>query len=122
MLEVFSPQAVFSIFEEFCALPHPSRNTTAATEFCTRFAREHNLLCRSDKAGNVVIYKAASPGYEQAKTVILQGHLDMVAEKEPSSPIDFSCDGLSLFVEGAPRLRLSRSAVLRKFVFSVRAF
>ena len=100
MLENCTPREVFSIFEEFCALPHPSRHTAAATEYCVRFAMEHGLAYRTDEAGNVVICKPATAGKENAPTVILQGHLDMVAEKTPECDIDFEKDGLSLFVEG----------------------
>ncbi|MBO5052569.1 MAG: aminoacyl-histidine dipeptidase [Clostridia bacterium] len=100
MLENCAPRAVFSIFEELCALPHPSRNTAAATDYCLRFAKQHGLAAESDAAGNVVIRKPATPGKENAPTVILQGHLDMVAEKEPGHPIDFDKDGLSLFLDG----------------------
>ena len=83
MLENCTPREVFSIFEEFCALPHPSRHTAAATEYCVRFAMEHGLAYRTDEAGNVVICKPATAGKENAPTVILQGQLDMVAEKTP---------------------------------------
>lgn len=100
MLECCEPREVFAAFEEFCALPHPSRHTQAATDHCVRFAQKHGLAYRTDDAGNVVIRKPATPGKEHAPTVILQGHLDMVAEKEPDSTIDFEKDGLSLFLEG----------------------
>ncbi|MBQ8351296.1 MAG: aminoacyl-histidine dipeptidase [Clostridia bacterium] len=100
MLEHCTPREVFSIFEEFCALPHPSRNTKAATDYCVRFAKAHGLAYRTDEAGNVIIRKPATPGKETAPTVILQGHLDMVAEKEPDCPINFDTDGLSLFLDG----------------------
>lgn len=100
MLECCEPRAVFAVFEELCALPHPSRHTRAVTDYCVRFAQKHGLAYRTDAAGNVVIRKPATPGKEHAPTVILQGHLDMVAEKEPESTIDFEKDGLSLFLEG----------------------
>lgn len=100
MLEACTPREVFRIFEEFCALPHPSRHTAAATDYCLRFAREHGLVAEADAAGNVVIRKPATPGREHLPTVILQGHLDMVAEKEPECPIDFEKDGLDLFLDG----------------------
>lgn len=100
MLECCEPRAVFTVFEELCALPHPSRHTRAVTDYCVRFAQKHGLAYRTDAAGNVVIRKPATPGKEHAPTVILQGHLDMVAEKEPESTIDFEKDGLSLFLEG----------------------
>lgn len=95
-----TPKKVFSIFEEFCGIPHPSYHTEAATAFCLRFAEEHGLAATADKAGNVVIRKPATAGKEQLPTVILQGHIDMVAEKEEGYDIDFLQDGLDLFIEG----------------------
>lgn len=100
MLENCTPREVFSIFEELCSLPHPSRNTKAATDYCVRFAEKYGLAYRTDGAGNVIIRKPATGGKEGAPTVILQGHLDMVAEKEPDCPVDFDRDGLSLFLDG----------------------
>ena len=95
-----TPREVFRIFEEYCGLPHPSHYTEAATAFCLRFAEEHGLAAVRDTAGNVVIRKPASAGREHLPTVILQGHLDMVAEKDPDCEIDFLKDGLSLFLDG----------------------
>ncbi|MBQ8858834.1 MAG: beta-Ala-His dipeptidase [Clostridia bacterium] len=95
-----TPKEVFSIFEEYCAVPHPSYHTEAATAFCLRFAEAHGLAATSDAAGNVVIRKPATAGKEHLPTVILQGHLDMVAEKEEGYEINFEKDGLSLFLEG----------------------
>ncbi len=100
MLECCNPQAVFRIFEEFCAVPHPSHHTEAATEFCLAYAKKIGLPAHRDTAGNVVIRKQGTPGKENAKTVILQGHIDMVAEKEPGCPTDFLRDGLDLFLDG----------------------
>lgn len=100
MLETCHPHAVFSIFEDYCAIPHPSRHTGAATAFCLAFAEKHGLAAVHDAAGNVIIRKPASPGYEDHPTVILQGHLDMVAEKDPDCPIDMEKEGLRLFLDG----------------------
>ncbi len=100
MLEVYAPHAVFEIFEKFCAIPHPSGHTVAATRYCLDFAAAHGLSCTADAAGNVIIRKPGTPGKEHLPTVILQGHLDMVAEQDPGTAINFQEDGLSLFVEG----------------------
>lgn len=100
MLENCQPRELFSIFEDFCAIPHPSRATAAATDFCRRFATQAGLACTVDGAGNVIIRKPAASGYESAPTVILQGHLDMVAAREADSPRDPEREGLSLFVDG----------------------
>ncbi|MEH2957479.1 aminoacyl-histidine dipeptidase [Candidatus Merdisoma sp. JLR.KK006] len=94
------PKKVFRYFEELCAIPHGSGNTKGASDYCMEFAKEHRLTAWQDEAWNAVIVKEASAGYEDAPTVILQGHLDMVCEKEADNPIDFAKDGLDLIVEG----------------------
>ena len=100
ILENLDPKPVFYYFEELCRIPHGSRNTKAVSDFCVRFARERGLWCRQDGANNVVIKAPAAPGYEASAPVILQGHLDMVAEKDPDSSFDFTKDALRLRAEG----------------------
>lgn len=100
VIENCAPREVFRIFEEFCGIPHASHNTEAATAFCLDYAKRFGLPATYDAAGNVVIRKPATAGREHLPTVILQGHLDMVAEKEPDCPIDFTRDRLSLFLDG----------------------
>ena len=94
------PAAVFSWFEQLCAIPHGSGNTAAISDFCVRFAKERGLRVHQDAVGNVIIYKSATPGYEAAPTVIIQGHLDMVAEKVPGCPLDMEKEPLQLRVDG----------------------
>ena len=81
VLEQLEPQGVFRFFEELCAIPHGSRNCQAVSDWCAAFARERGLECHQDQAGNVIIIQEATPGYEAAAPVILQGHLDMVCER-----------------------------------------
>lgn len=99
-LEGLEPQRVFYYFEEICRIPHGSGNTDAMTAYLLEFARKQGLESKSDEVGNVVIDKPASPGYENSRPVILQGHIDMVAEKEAGSDHDFLRDPLDLQVEG----------------------
>ena len=96
MLEQLQPKAVFHWFEALCAIPHGSGNTRAVADWCESFARERGLACRRDEHDNVVIVKEAAPGYEQAPTLILQGHLDMVCEKVPGCAKDMAKEGLDL--------------------------
>lgn len=98
VLEHLEPEDVFSYFEEICAIPHGSGNTEKISGYCVAFAKEHGLSYRQDKSGNVIIKKPASPGYENAPTVMLQGHLDMVCEKNADSAHDFTRDGLRLSI------------------------
>lgn len=93
------PEAVFRYFEDLCGIPHGSGNTKAVSDYCMNFAKEHGLEALQDESWNVIITKEATPGYESAPTVIIQGHLDMVCEKTADSPIDFAKDGLDLAVE-----------------------
>lgn len=94
------PEKVFGFFEELCGIPHGSGNTKQISDYLVNFAKERGLKYYQDESDNVVIYKNASEGYEDAPVTILQGHCDMVAEKTPESDHDFEKDGLKLMVEG----------------------
>lgn len=96
VLEGLQPAAALGFFETLCAIPHGSRDTKAISDYCVRFAQERGLSWQQDGSNNVIIRKPASPGYEDHPTVILQGHLDMVCEKDADCDIDFSKDGLRL--------------------------
>lgn len=100
MLEHFEPKEVFQYFEEICAIPHGSGNCQQISDYLVEFAKAHALSYRQDDCGNVIIWKKASAGYEGAAPVILQGHMDMVCEKEAGCAIDFETDGLKLCVDG----------------------
>lgn len=100
VLGELAPQRVFRYFEELCGIPHGSGNTKAISAYCMAFARLHGLDAEQDAYNNVLIRKPGSAGYENHPPVILQGHLDMVCEREPECTIDFARDGLELFVEG----------------------
>ena len=98
-LDHLKPAEVFRYFEDLCAIPHGSGNTRAISDYCMKFAESHHLFARQDDAWNVIIKKEASPGYENAPAVILQGHLDMVCEKSQDCEIDFKTEALRLKVE-----------------------
>lgn len=100
VLENLEPQNVFRFFEEMSAIPRGSGNTKAVSDWCADFARQRGLEYHQDTDNNIIIIKEATPGYEQAEPVILQGHLDMVCEKEPDCPKDMAKEGLDLEVEG----------------------
>lgn len=95
-----SPSEVFSYFQEICAIPHGSGNTGMIADYCLEFAKLHGLKARKDAADNVVIFKAGSSGYEDCEPVILQGHLDMVCEKEPGCDIDMSVQSIKVCTDG----------------------
>lgn len=100
VLSNLEPKEVFSYFEEICGIPHGSGNTQVISDYLVNFAIDHDLRYRQDEAGNVVIFKPATSGYEDADTVMLQGHMDMVAEQDPDCIKDMMTEGLDLFVEG----------------------
>ena len=99
VLEQLEPKKVFHFFEEMTRIPHGSGNTAAATAWAMEFAQARGLRCRRDEMGNVVIWKDASPGYEDHPTVMLQGHLDMVCVQDNGVNHDFTKDPLDLYVE-----------------------
>lgn len=90
---------MFEYFEEICGIPHGSSDTKAISDYCVAFAKDHGLQYIQDESNNVIIFKNGTPGYENSAPVILQGHLDMVCEKEADYEIDFKKDGLRLQLE-----------------------
>lgn len=98
--EQLKPRKVFAYFEEICKIPHGSGNTKEISDYCVDFAKTHNLRWMQDNKNNVIIFKDASKGYENSEPIILQGHMDMVCEKDDSIEIDFEKNGLSLYIEG----------------------
>ena len=100
VLENCEPKRVFHYFEEICKIPHGSGNTRQISDYLVQFAKNHDLKYIQDEMNNVVIYKPGTAGYENAPTVIVQGHMDMVCEKRPDVDHDFTKDGLNLSVEG----------------------
>lgn len=99
-LSHLQPARVFHYFEEICGIPHGSGDTARISDYCVAFAKAHHLTYHQDALGNVIIKKPATAGYEDHATVILQGHIDMVCEKAPDSPIDFTTDGLDVDTDG----------------------
>ena len=100
VLNHLEPQRVFRFFEELCAIPHGSGNTKAVSDWLVDFAKARGLRYVQDQLNNVVIFRDATPGYESAEPVILQGHMDMVCEKEPGCAKDMAAEGLDLVLEG----------------------
>ncbi|NCC14858.1 MAG: aminoacyl-histidine dipeptidase [Clostridia bacterium] len=90
---------VFYYFEEICKIPHGSENEMALSNYIVAFAKERGLYCRQDEHYNVFIKKAGSKGYEEAAHIILQGHIDMVCEKNAGTEVDFLSDPIAIYVE-----------------------
>ena len=90
------PAAVFGYFEEICAIPHGSRNTKRISDYLAAFAREQGLRHVQDELNNILIFKPGTAGYEDHAPVIIQGHMDMVCEKDADCPIDMDKEGLDI--------------------------
>ncbi len=84
------------IFREISAIPRCSKDEARIIQYLLDWAENRGLTAKRDKVGNVLILVPATEGYEDAPTVILQGHLDMVCEKTPQSKHDFSCDPIKI--------------------------
>ena len=90
------PAAVFGYFEEICAIPHGSRNTKQISDYLVNFAEEHGLRYIQDEVNNVILFADGTCGMEDHEPVILQGHMDMVCEKDADCPIDMAAEGLDV--------------------------
>ena len=99
VLAGYEPTALFEHFENISAIPRGSGNEAGIAAYLCAFARERGLEYRTDTLHNVLIQKPASPGFETRPPVILQGHTDMVCEKNADVEHDFLRDGLKLRVE-----------------------
>lgn len=95
-----STQRILDLFEQINAIPRCSKNEAAVCQWLQQWAQKRGLPVRSDAAGNMVIDVPASSGYEAAPTVVFQGHVDMVCEKRPDSPHDFSTDPIRHVIDG----------------------
>lgn len=93
------PKRVFEIFDQITQVPRPSKKEEKIRAYLLDFAKKHNLAAKTDEVGNVVITKPATPGHENAPTVILQGHMDMVCESNDKS-FDFENTPIKTIIDG----------------------
>ncbi|MFA9390489.1 MAG: aminoacyl-histidine dipeptidase [Prolixibacteraceae bacterium] len=94
------PKIIWSYFEDICQVPRPSKKEEQIISFMEQFAKKNKLEYQIDKAGNVLIKKGATQGYENRPTVILQSHLDMVCEKNSEVEHDFMKDPILAYIDG----------------------
>ena len=99
-LQGLEPASVFGFFEDICNIPHISYHEKKLSDYCVNFAKERNLYYEQDEMGNVIIIGEATPGYEDAEPIMIQGHLDMVGDKIPSCPIDMETEAIKVMVDG----------------------
>lgn len=94
------PAHLWARFDDIRKVPRPSKHEEKIRQWVLDFAKEHGLETRSDALGNVVVCIPAKPGFEDAPTVIIQGHLDMVCEKNADKEHDFFKDPIELVLDG----------------------
>lgn len=94
------PQLVWECFDAITKVPRPSCHEEQIRAFLLDFAHKHSIAVRTDEVGNVVMSKPAVPGHENAPTVILQAHMDMVAEKNNDTVHDFLKDPIETYIDG----------------------
>lgn len=99
-LEGLKPERVFFHFEEISKIPRESYNEKEISDYLVEFGKKLNLETYQDKFYNVILRKKAAPGYEGTPGIIIQGHMDMVCEKENDSNHNFKTDPIQLIVEG----------------------
>lgn len=99
-LENLQPQPLWNYFEEICQVPRPSKKEEKIIRFLLDFAERNNLSAKRDGIGNVLITKPAMPGRENAPTVILQSHVDMVCEKNSDKIFNFDTDAIEPLIDG----------------------
>ena len=94
------PASVFGYFEQICAIPHGSGNTKGISDYLVSFAREQGLKYIQDEANNVILFAEGTCGMEDHDPVILQGHMDMVCEKDRDCDLDMALQGLDVRQDG----------------------
>lgn len=104
------PERVFYHFEEISKIPRESYNEKAISDYLVEFGKKLNLETYQDKYYNVILRRKASQGYEDAPGIIIQGHMDMVCEKENDSNHDFKKDPIDLVVDGN-RLKANKTTL-----------
>lgn len=99
-IENLEPKLVWKHFNEICKIPHCSKHEEKIRDYIVKFAKQQKLVVKTDKIGNVLVLKPASSGLKNKPSIILQGHMDMVCEKNSDVTHDFSKDPLHLKLNG----------------------
>ncbi|MDY5925229.1 aminoacyl-histidine dipeptidase [Hallella sp.] len=93
------PAAIWRNFHALTQVPRPSGHLEKVQQFLLDWAKEHNVEAFQDPAGNIVMRKPATSGYEDRKVVLLQAHMDMVPQKTPESTHNFETDPIETYIE-----------------------
>ncbi len=94
------PELIWQCFDEITKVPRPSTHEEQIRAYLLDFAQKHGIAAKTDKVGNVVMTKEATPGHENAPVVVLQAHMDMVAEKNSGIDHDFMKDPIDTYIDG----------------------
>ena len=94
------PAVVWNNFYGLTRCPRPSKHEEVVREFLLKWAKEHNVEAFADETGNVIMRVPATPGYENRKGVVLQGHMDMVPQKTADTVHDFLKDPIETVIDG----------------------
>lgn len=94
------PRLVWNFFEDLNAVPRPSKKEERVVAFMEQFARDRQLDYTRDHVSNIIMRKPATPGLEDRVTVVLQGHVDMVHQKNADTDFDFLTEGIRSFIDG----------------------
>jgi dipeptidase D len=100
VLQDLEPKVVWKHFDALTRIPRASGNEAGARQYVLQEAKRLGLEATQDRVGNVVVRKPARPGRESAPVTVLQGHLDMVCEKNEGTPFDFSKDAIKVVRHG----------------------
>ena len=98
-IKLLEPKILWQYFEDVIKIPRPSGKEEKIRQYLVDFGKKFNLETVTDKTGNVLIRKNAAPGMEAVKPVVLQGHMDIVAEKNADSNHDFENDPVSAYID-----------------------
>lgn len=99
-LSGLKPQKVWDYFEQICQYPHPSKKEHKLAAYLESWAKEKGYEVEKDELGNMAIRKPATPGMENRKAITIQGHIDMVCEKNSDVEFDFENEAIQAYVDG----------------------
>lgn len=99
ILSILDPKPVWSHFEEICKIPRLSKNEGKIRQHLLDFASVNGLESKKDSAGNILITRPESPGFEHVKTIVLQSHMDMVGEKNSDYPHNWLTDPIIPYID-----------------------
>ena len=95
-----APELVWNIFDQITKVPRPSKKEEKIRQWLVDFAKQHNIECHLDATGNILMRKPATPGYEDHQAIVMQGHIDMVCEKNSDVDHDFENDPIETIIDG----------------------